>query len=59
MKPLNSCSGRGIKLERNFDNILKILVGPERTEKTYLIQKYIGKISLNACLHNFLYKTLN
>lgn len=59
MKPPNSCSGKGIKLERNFDNILKILGGPERTEKTYVIQKYIGKISLNVYLNNFFYKTLN
>lgn len=43
VKPSNRCSGIGITLERRFNNILKTIKEPNKLNKTYIIQKYIGK----------------
>lgn len=45
LKPTKSCSGLGIKLERHFNKIIKILMGQTKSKQSYIVQKYIGKIN--------------
>uniref|UniRef100_A0A2S2Q2G5 Tubulin glycylase 3A n=1 Tax=Sipha flava TaxID=143950 RepID=A0A2S2Q2G5_9HEMI len=43
LKPSNKCSGAGIQLERNFENIREFLKKPNVIRQNYIIQKYIER----------------